>query len=333
MGEKDQEKARSIDRQAARAKKRLKVAEKNTEESAKRRSLANKKFAKAKYHHAYNGVMYHNVPDDAPQNPPPPPNPKLAYPGEQLDVRVAAQEKNVADLEFKKAMEEEKAARAKAVLLAREAQLAKKEDGQAAVSAERQVRDAVKTAAIDQEKANEVYKREEGKMAKADAKASKSVATVMTSKTGLSRARQAAKDAQTAAVLAAKKAARSVAEARRVSLKLRMAIERSSDAIDKMDQHVAKSMEIVLPAEEEKASEAWDHAKRANDQLRRFRDMVKQGREHLVEKGDDMRKDDIKRRKTFDDAVDAADGKLENALSTISDSEQQILPASGVAPA
>jgi len=325
--ESDQKKARSIDKKVARAKKRVKVAEKNMDEAAVRRTAANKKYAKAKFAHAYSGVLFNNIPDEyKPGTPPPPPNPKLSHPGPELKARVAAQEKTVADLEFQKAKQEEQAARMQVVVLSREAQLAKKEDGKAAVSAQRDARDAVKTAAKDQERANDVFKEENAKMQKADKKSSQAVANIMTSKTGLSRAKQAAKDAQDAAALAAKKALRSVAEARRVSLKLREAIDRSAEAVSDMDRQVAKSMEVVLPAEKRKTASVWEQAKAANDKLKRFRDMVSQGRDHLVEYGQTVRKSRAKHKKKFDDAVDAADTKLESALASITSSEQQIQP-------
>lgn len=318
---KDEQRTHSIDKKSAEAQKHLKTAQKNTEEAAIRSAKADKKFADAKYKHAYHGISELSLLKPGAK---PPPEPKgLSVPGAQLEIRVAAQEKNVADLELEKAHAEEKEAQYQATLLAREAQLAKQDDGKAAVQAEKDARDAVKAAAEDQEKANRVERQKEKDIARSDQKTSEAVGQIMTTKTGLSHAKQAAKNAQEASDLAAKQARRSVAAARRVSLKLRDAIDRSARAFSDMDQYAEKSMQIVLPAEITKTSEAWKQAKLSNEKLTEFKDMIDKGREKMSVYGPSISKHEAQQKEKFSSAVDNADVKLKAAMAKIASAEEK----------
>merc|ERR1712072_607045 len=104
---------------------------------------------------------------------------------------------------------EESAAENHAVLLTRKAEAATQKDGKKTLRAEAEARDAVKRAADKQEDANKITREETKKIEKTDGAASAAVSEIMNSKTGLSQAKVAAKDAQAAATIAAKKAARS----------------------------------------------------------------------------------------------------------------------------
>merc|ERR1711988_501493 len=329
---KDQKKSAAVDRKAAKAEQRLKTAEANTEAAAVRREKANQRYATAKYKHAYNQLTTTSKIPEPDATPPPKSNLTLSHPGKELEIRLAAQEKNVADLEYEKAVAEEKEARYEASLLKREARAAKLEDGKDSLKAEREARDDLKVAAKEQEHSNNVFQREEKAISKSDQDASDAVASVLSAKTGLSEAKQKAKSAEEAALVASSRAKHSAAEARRLSLKLRDAIDRSASAVADIDRHAQQAMEVVLPAEVQKSADAWSHAKKATAHLKRFEDMVKKGREHMSSVGNEMRKADIERSTSFAKAIDSADSKLQDAIRSVASSQEELLPPSADDP-
>jgi hypothetical protein len=324
---KSQQKGASLARRAVKARKRLKLASKNTEAAAIAKQKADKKFAKMKMKHALGQLK------------PDPPKKKgskkkkgkkakgkkkgkkekklklkLGHPGIQLAVRVAASKKTVADLEFKKARQIEKAAQTRAALLTKEAAQAKKKNGIRALKAAKEARIALKTAAKDQVKANRVFRREEKKIASQDRGAQGIVAKIMRSKTGVTKARRDARKAQASAQKAQARARRDVRKARVVSLKLRNAIDRSSKAIAAMDSHMARSMKLVLPAERKDAGAAWKTAKKANKKLLRFRKAVAAGRKAIAKLGRKERtKLSFKHRKV-ERRIEHASSKIRKAL-------------------
>lgn len=288
-----------------------KTAQKNTEKAATRSSKAQKAFAKAKYEHAMGALD----------------KPKLTKSGKEvmpksngmLAVKMAAREKDVADLELEKAKLEESQAKGRAALLSREAAAAKAKDGNKVLRAETRARDAVRIAGDDQHKANDVAQEEADKIEKADRKASASVAAIMKAKTGLQTAREDAKDAQEAATIAAKRAAKSAASAKRVALKLRTAVSTAATAVEDENRIIKKNMMVVLPAERRAAAKGWEKAKAANKELGKFKRRVNEGRAVVGKYSADMKLPRFA--KSYAGGIDAADKKLRKALASISNAE------------
>ena len=138
------------------------------------RERANKSFAKKKYWHAVGQLKPDKTIRVGHYKHKPPPN-VGKHPGPELNIRVAASKKNVADLEYKKAMALEEASKVRAAILMKKALYAKKKDGRKTVRAARAARRDMKEAAVDQKRANAVFMREERKIRGADKKAERAI--------------------------------------------------------------------------------------------------------------------------------------------------------------
>ena len=324
----DEDKNTVVFKREQEANNKFKDAEKLTAIAARRSFKANANYAKAKYDHALeNGV---NAKAQKGEGIPDPPAPNMTIPGHELVVRLAAQEKNVADLELEKAKVEEEEAKAKMKIAQKEAIAIRGKDGKSAMKAELNAHDAVAIAAKSQEKANELAKEENAKIKASDKNADIAVQRIMNGQTGLSRVRSRAKEATDAAAYAEKRAAYSAATARRIALKLNAAIDRSVEATKSVDRQAEVAMRLVVPDEQEKAKSAWKRAAAANEALETYKKKVDTGSREVNKYGKEL--DTPKFAQNFAADVDEADDKLKKALSSITSSEKRLLPEEDVAP-